>query len=283
MNFFRTISIFYQNPFINPQYATIRHVGWAIRKIFNRFPCEIRLGNLVVRIADLSVANGCGALLNAMGYYDPNNMHLIEEIYQSGLYSTFFDVGANIGVYSLIATHQSPNSRVFSFEPHPVTFSFLKENIGLNNLGDQISCFQVALGDSDGKTFFQDSAGNAENHVIQQVDENVETLEVVLRRGDSFCNEMGVIPQVMKVDVEGYENQVFTGFAGVLGNVQMIFVESWKIESTTGILNKRYGFLGPYKVDYRNRRFVSANIHSEDWLFINPQAVSLFEEWLEQN
>lgn len=280
MNFFRTISSFYKNSFINSHCATIRHIGWVFRKLLNLFPYDIKIDKLTVRIADRSIANGCGALINAMGYYDPNNMYFIEDVFQSGIYNIFFDVGANIGIYSLIAANQSQNSRVFAFEPHPVTFSFLMENVRINNYGNQIKCFQFALGDSNTKTLFCDSAGNATNRVIKDTDENIETLEVVLRRGDSFCTEIGVVPQVMKIDVEEYENQVLTGFANVIDEVQLVFVESWAIETTVGVLKDLCGFLGPFKVDYRKHRFVSTNIHSEDWLFVNPQAANLFEEWL---
>jgi FkbM family methyltransferase len=281
MNFFRTMSSFYKNPFINPYCATIRHAGWAFRKLLNLFPYDIKIDKITVRIADRSIANGCGALINAMGYYDPNNMRFMEYVFQSGIYNTFFDVGANIGIYSLIAANQSPNSRVFAFEPHPVTFSFLMENVRINFYGNQIKCFQFALGDSNTKTLFRNSAGDSTNRVIKDTDENIEALEVILRRGDSFCAEMGIVPQVMKIDVEGYENQVLTGFANVIDEVQLVFVESWEIETTGGVLKDLGGFLGPFKVDYRKRRFVSANIHFEDWLFVNPQAANLFKEWLQ--
>ena len=83
-NFFRTVSIIYKNKFVNPYFATFRHVLWAFRKVFNIFPCDLKLGGLIVRVANLSVANGIGALVNAMEYYDPNNMLMLKEIFKTG-------------------------------------------------------------------------------------------------------------------------------------------------------------------------------------------------------
>ena len=154
MNFFQTVSAFHKNTYVNPYGATLRHVGWQFRKLFNCFPCDLKFRGFVVRVADRSIANGCGALLNAMGYYDPNNMLFIEEIFKQGRCQTFFDVGANIGVYSLIAAAQSRASRVFAFEPHPYTFSLLEDNVRLNRLQNQISGYQRALSDQDGTALF---------------------------------------------------------------------------------------------------------------------------------
>ena len=102
-NFFNTVSAFYQNPFVNPHLSILRHVGWQIRKLTNRFPCEIKFDGFKIIVRNKVIANGCGGLLNAMGYYDPNNMYFIEELCRTRICNAFFDIGANIGVYSLIA------------------------------------------------------------------------------------------------------------------------------------------------------------------------------------
>lgn len=271
-NFPRTVSVIYKNKFINPHFAVFRHIMWVLRKIFNLFPCDLKLGNQTVRIANRSVANGNGALINAMEYYDPNNMLLLKEFFQKGIYNSFFDVGANIGVYSLIVAGQAKPIRAFAFEPHPQTFLLLQENIRLNKLNAHISCVQVALGDKDGFVQFTDKAGNPENHIL---DESIEGgLEVEIRRADDFCEKERICPQVLKIDVEGFENQVLAGFGASLSKVQIIFIECWNLPVTTRILCEQSGFMGPYKIDYKSRKLVNKNIHDEDWVFINPQAAT---------
>lgn len=273
MNFFKTVSFFYQNKFVNPITATLRHTGWQFRKALNLFPYDLRVQNFVVRVADRSIANGCGALLNAMGYYDPNNMYFLEEIFHRRLYKNFFDIGANIGIYSLLAASQSKNMRVFSFEPHYYTFSLLQENVRLNSLAERITCFQIALSDHCGSEPFLDKPGNPINRILDSTETDERTVTVDVGRGDSIISEKAISPEVLKIDVEGHENKVISGFESSIDKIQMIFVECQRIEVTTRLLCDHFHFLGPFKIDYRGRQLVRKNIHYEDWIFINPLSV----------
>lgn len=271
-NFFRTLSVFYQNPFVNPYIASLRHIGWALRKILNLFPCKVQLGDRILQIPNRSIANGSGALVNAMGYYDPNNMFFIEEIFRKGIYNAFFDIGANIGIYSLIAAGRAENSKVYAFEPHPYSFALLRENVRINGQRDNIMCYQIALHDTNGKVLFRDVAGDPENRVLDRSERTSRTLDVMATRGDDFCRQNGLLPQVLKIDVEGHENRVLAGFSSILASVQLIFIECWEIERTINLLCESAGFLGPFKIDYRGRRFVRENMNYEDWVFVSPEA-----------
>jgi FkbM family methyltransferase len=225
-------------------------------------------------VPNRSIANGSAALANAMGYYDPNNMFFIEELFRKGIYETFFDIGSNVGVYSLIVAGCAEKAKVLAFEPHPYTFSVLVENVRLNQKEHDILCYQLALGDQNGKVLFRDKAGHPENRVLDLAMPGVRAVEVTARRGDDFCKELGVQPpRVMKIDVEGHENRVLAGFSSVLGSIDLVFVECWELETTINLLCENSVFLGPYKVDYKNRRFVSINSNYEDWVFINKRAL----------
>ena len=270
-NFLRSISIINKNRFINRPVAILRHTAWAVRKLLNLFPYDLKLGNKIIRIKNLSVANGVGALVNAMGYYDPNNMFFIKEILQTGVYESFFDIGANIGIYSLIATDQKYPIKVFAFEPHPNTFLLLQENILLNSANRSVTCIQKAMSNADGIVQFMDKAGDPENHILNETAN--DGIKVESCRADSFCKEKGIIPQIVKIDVEGFENQVLEGFGSLLSEIQLFFVECWNLPETKEILNKNAGFMGPFKVDLKNRTLTNADIHIEDWVFIRPQAL----------
>jgi len=56
----------------------------------------------------------------------------------------FWDIGANVGVFSLYAAIRKPVS-VVSFEPLAANFHVLSRNIHLNQLGDRISAYCIAL------------------------------------------------------------------------------------------------------------------------------------------
>lgn len=58
------------------------------------------------------------------------------------------DVGAHVGLFSLVAAHANPSARVFAFEPVATTYRRLHSNVALNDLKN-LRCFQSALGDKD--------------------------------------------------------------------------------------------------------------------------------------
>jgi FkbM family methyltransferase len=273
MNLFRTISTFFQNPYVNPYTATLRHLAWQCRKLLDLFPYELSLQTFKVCIADRSIANGPGALLNAMGYYDPNNMYFLQELFEKKLFGSFFDIGSNIGIYALLAA-STGNADVFAFEPHPHTFSLLQENITLNSFGKCIQSLQTALGEEDGVVDFTDQPGSAVNHIAQATEGNQNRISVKLIRGDTYCLKHDIIPDVVKIDVEGYENSVLRGFGFVLKDVKLIFVECRTLNETRHILCDRFNFLGPYKLDYQTRKFTNENINYEDWIFVNAHILS---------
>jgi len=173
---------------------------------------------------------------------------------------------------------RSGKSNVYAFEPHPYTFALLKENIALNHQDDNILCYQMALSDKNGILLFRDAPGDPENHILNESASMDGTIEVKSSRGDAFSIQKGLTPQVIKIDVEGHENHVLAGFSSVLESVQLIFVECWEIEQTVQHLCDKAGFLGPYKIDYRNRQFIHDNIHHEDWVFVNPAAVDVLNQ-----
>jgi len=76
---------------------------------------------------------------------------------------TLVDVGANIGMFTLLAKRENPNLTVYSFEPMVETYEVLLRNIGLHNLRDVIAQ-NVAIGASDGIertfTYYPNLAGN---------------------------------------------------------------------------------------------------------------------------
>lgn len=112
MNFFRTVSFFWKNALISPWLSLFRHTCWQGHKVLSRFPCDIHLEDITIRVTKRAVANGAGALINAMEYYDPNSMHFLKEIFRLGLCRTFWDIGVNIGIYSLIVASGSSYSRI---------------------------------------------------------------------------------------------------------------------------------------------------------------------------
>jgi len=146
---------------------------------------------------------------------------------------TFVDVGANIGSYTILAAGHV-GAKTFSFEPAPVTFSHLMDNVMLNRLGNRVMAFNVALGSQKGTVGFTCLSDTAINHVTYKNDVDVinvpvETLDDVLENQQA--------PTLLKIDVEGFETEVLAGGNKILKNrnLKAIIIE------LIG-LGKRYGY-----------------------------------------
>lgn len=127
---------------------------------------------------------------------------------------TCLDIGANIGLASLVMAELAPSSRIMSFEPSPQTFQNLSENVGRNNGWAQISPQPFAVGnESKMIKFFADDAMSHANHIT--VDGS--GIDVEMKSVDDFVvGAMLESVDFIKVDVEGFELAVFQGAAKTL-------------------------------------------------------------------
>jgi len=146
---------------------------------------------------------------------------------------TFFDIGANAGLFSVPAAKKLRNGRVFAFEPSRWTYELLLRNARLNNL-ENIRALRSAVGDHTGEAILQVNAPGKDglNTIGKPThpDSQVVTNEVVpITTLDSFMREGSVNRvDVIKIDVEGAERLVFLGAAGLLSrpNAPLILYES---------------------------------------------------------
>lgn len=124
----------------------------------------------------------------------------------------FVDIGANIGAYSILA---SGHSGAFSIavEPLPATFGRLRTNILYNGIDDLVTLHNLGLGDTEESLRFTTTLDTM-NHVATDTDCESETIDVPVVRMDSLLT--GLEPLCIKIDVEGFEQQVLDGGMSVL-------------------------------------------------------------------
>lgn len=138
----------------------------------------------------------------------------------------FFDIGANIGSYSLLAGGVS-NASVIALEPVSNTFYKLIENIGINNLHGQVKCLQYAVGASISQGFITTNRG-CQNKILSSSTTNLtnKTELVNITTIDELSKSYG-FPLAMKIDVEGYEEYAFAGALETLNNqtLSLIVIE----------------------------------------------------------
>ncbi|HTC61941.1 MAG TPA: FkbM family methyltransferase [Candidatus Saccharimonadales bacterium] len=208
------------------------------------------------------------ALVNAMGEYDYNNMELLRLVMSLGNY-TFFDIGANIGAYTLIASEIS-HASVVSIEPHPYTFSLLKRNVEINSRNNVI-CLNVAVSDADGAVLFSDYSESCLNRVLKPEEIEPQSLRVACQRIDEVCIGLKTEPDFVKIDVEGHEPRVLAGFGNLIGKTKLFFIERGERPEIRTFLEDA-GYSGPWFFHLKqNLMRKDKQPREEDSIYIAPQ------------
>ena len=118
----------------------------------------------------------------------------------------FVDVGANAGAYMLLASGVAGASSI-AVEPSPATFGYLKRNIQLNDLTSRVTPVRAALGRSEGKLRLTENLGT--ENFVRPDGQDGPSIEVPVTTLDELLRESN--PVLIKVDVEGFETEVFAG------------------------------------------------------------------------
>ena len=142
--------------------------------------------------------------------FDPVEKDLIFKLAKQS--EVIFDIGANIGWYSLNFGILKNVRKVYSFEPIPRTFEYLVKHIKFNNI-DKIFPTNIALSDHNGEVEFfctNLETGSSSMRNIQER-ENIETVVCKTQTLTDFVNTNNARIDMIKCDVEGSELFVFKG------------------------------------------------------------------------
>ncbi len=162
---------------------------------------------------------GAGALIYYQGYSEPETARFMLRFLRPGM--VFFDVGAHIGEYTLLASRRvGPSGEVHAFEPQPSTFALLGNNVEVNDLRNA-RLNPCVLSDRDGEVDFAVRSEPSLSSILRKVeaplDEDVlGRMKVPSRTLDSYCLECRRWPDLVKIDVEGAELLVLRGAEALL-------------------------------------------------------------------
>jgi FkbM family methyltransferase len=187
----------------------------------------------------------CGAYIN-----DPEvrlTRFLIKNTKEKGV---FFDIGANIGYYSLLVSNIASGVKIFSFEPDPFNIRLLISNKEAN-----IDIIQKAVGRENGNAdFYVSTKANSGISTLKLKNRdllekrNFKKMNVKLVTMDTFCKETRRVPNLIKIDVEGAEEDVLKGGSRTLKEADpTIIMEVWCTPFTENYRNalkilKKAGF-----------------------------------------
>ena len=165
--------------------------------------------------------------------YEPLQPFFLFALAQMAKCKTFLDVGANIGAYSLFASHHSNIGRIVAFEPDPQTLNELRSNVALNGLerrievqgkavsNDQGSVTLGVVGKLSGANSVIDTSIHDRSAFQRQVTVETVSLDQLFASplADAVC---------IKVDVEGHECKVLEGAEAMLkANRAVIQIEGY--------------------------------------------------------
>lgn len=139
-----------------------------------------------------------------------------------------FDIGANIGQYSITVSRKYPECTIYSFEPSKHTYKLLTDNVRQET---RIKAFNLAFGEKDTKmNLYSNHEGSGLASFYQRDLENTsikfnqsEIVDVVTL--DNWVDLNNIIPDYIKIDVEGFELSVLKGGINTLRHVKAVQFE----------------------------------------------------------
>ncbi len=145
----------------------------------------------------------------------------------ASLCRTIFDIGANIGWYSLNFSQLPKVEKIYAFEPIPYTYNYLKKHLQINK-SHHVSAFNFGFSDAAGeKTFYwtKNETGSASMVNIQKR-HKINKIKCKISTIDKFMKNRRKAIDLIKCDVEGAELFVFRGAIKTLKRCRpIIFTE----------------------------------------------------------
>ncbi len=184
---------------------------WAgVRPVYNRLIALLGRNGLA------RVVNGTDRLLVLPRFrgvpesYEPELWRKMMSLVKPD--SVVVDVGAYIGLYTIaVARRMGPSGKVIAFEPDADSFAALKAHVQLNRISGQVELIQAAAGAENGTAPFE-AGKHSMSRITGKQAHDVRMVRAV--RLDSVL--AGKRVDILKIDVEGFEEQVLRGASGIL-------------------------------------------------------------------
>lgn len=154
------------------------------------------------RIAPIEILN--------FDYYEEEDFEMIMRLIDDG--STVFDIGGNIGWYSINIAKSKKDVKVLTFEPIPKTFNYLIRNLAINNIAN-VQPFNFGFSNKEQELtfyYYPEGSGNASSANLSE-GADVEKIVCQVKKLDDFVESSDLTIDFIKCDVEGAELFVFQG------------------------------------------------------------------------
>jgi FkbM family methyltransferase len=165
----------------------------------------------------------------------------------------FWDIGANVGIFSIYAASCHEKIQIYAHEPNFKNLALLSKNISINNFQNIISINQMPLSDNSLHldTFFEgdDTEGGANSSFKASVNNSTNNYKIIgTNINFLLINNLCEYPNYMKIDIDGLEDLLLNGADYALNypNLKSILIETdiSKNETYDNVTKKlqKYGF-----------------------------------------
>jgi FkbM family methyltransferase len=239
--------------------------------------------------------------VSAVIFWEGSSSYEFSDIFQDlfSKISSFFDLGSNIGYYSIMAGVTNPSVIVHAFDPSPGPFSYLSENLQINGLKN-IHPHQLAVSDEDGTFSFHiaynkkypwlkyNSLGGSGH--LSHVRENPTRHQVQVQayKLDTFVTQHNIQSMdLMKLDVEEAEHLVLAGAKDSIRRFRPIIVSEvfsnpmlHQIREQIIGLGYRAYLFEDMKLKFQQLSEESTVNQIENYFFVPEEKVGLVEKWI---
>ena len=131
---------------------------------------------------------------------------------------TIYDIGANRGYYTKLFLEKATMGRVFAFEPIPECYQIISKLIPMH---DNLTVFPIAIGNTNGSLPM--SIGRDDLNATSSVSAAKEPNDILveMKTVDNIASTTDSLPNVLKIDVEGYEIEVLKGMESTIGDKRL--------------------------------------------------------------
>lgn len=154
------------------------------------------------------------------GNYEPRQTHVFQQHVRAG--DMVLDIGAHVGYYTVLAAVLAgPSGKVIAFEPRPINLRFLRRHIEVNKLSN-VTVIEACVSRASGEARFDTRTGTGTGHLSDAGNLAVKTvsLDELFQQG-----QLGK-PRLIKMDVEGAEQDVLAGGEEMIHNARPVMIIS---------------------------------------------------------
>jgi FkbM family methyltransferase len=165
---------------------------------------------IAVNICELVGMHFCAGLA-----FEPYEMAIMKNLIRPG--ETIFDVGANIGIHSLITSRLTGTGKVYAFEPASFAYKMLTENLRLNGVMNVMATKSIVSDQPGEVELYINSESALTSLGLTKRGSVISTEKVPCITLDEFASSHDIAKvDFLKIDVEGYEGHVLRGAQNLL-------------------------------------------------------------------